>query len=174
MAALALSACDSGKVPSPAERQAGGGTDFSAIDPSLVLLKGDGLSVGAEAFYFADGQTEVEAALARSLGKASDTADMPECGAGPMVSSSYSGGLTVNFQNGSLAGWNVRDGAANIVLDGEVGIGTPRSQVEARGDFLMIDDSTLGDEFAIGDDLGGFFEDDGVSMLYAGTQCFFR
>ena len=40
--------------------------------------------------------------------------------------------------------------------------------------FAMIEGSTLGEEFMVGDELAGFFEDGAVVMLYAGTQCFFR
>ena len=53
-------------------------------------------------------------------------------------------------------------------------VGTDRAQVEAMGGFSMIEGSTLGDEFVLGEELAGFFEDGKVSMLYAGTQCFFR
>lgn len=168
-AVLALAACDSAQSPAPPEPVP------VEIDADLVTVRVDGLTAGAEAFYFAAGQTEVEAALARTLGKPGDTGAMPECGAGPMEFASYSGGLTVNFQNGSLVGWNWTGGTAAIVFSDAIGIGTAKSEVEAMPGFTMIEGSTLGEEFALSEEGAfGFFEDGKVSMLYAGTQCFFR
>ena len=88
LAALALPACDSGTVPSPAERMNDPAAAVEAdIDPGKVTLTSQGLTAGAERFYFAAGQTEVETALARALGKPGDTGANTECGAGPMESS---------------------------------------------------------------------------------------
>ena len=169
VAVLALAACDSAQSPTPSE------TVAVEVDADLVTVRVDGLTAGAEAFYFAAGQTEVEAALARTLGKPGETGDMPECGAGPMEFASYPGGLTANFQNGTLVGWNWSGGTDAIVFSEAIGIGTARSEVEAMPGFALIEDSTLGEEFALGEEGPfGFFEDGKVSMLYAGTQCFFR
>ena len=174
IAAFVLAGCDSGGVPSSADRLDNpAGVSDQAV-PSGVSLGNDSLSVGGEAFYFAAGQTEVEAALARSLGKASDSGEMAECGAGPMWSSTYAGGLTVNFQNGALAGWLLDAQGDDTVLEKGIAIGAPRGEVESMSGFAMIEDSTLGEEFVVGDELAGFFEDGKVSMLYSGLQCFFR
>ena len=168
-AVLALAACDSAQTPAPPEPTP------VEVDADLVTVRVDGLTAGVEAFYFAAGQTEVEAALSRTLGKPGDTGAMPECGAGPMEFASYPGGLTVNFQNGNLVGWSWTGGTAAIVFSDAFGIGTAKSEVEAMPGFTMIEGSTLGEEFALGEEGPfGFFEDDKVSMLYAGTQCFFR
>lgn len=175
LVALALAACDSGTVPSPNERL---GTDPSQItaeiDPSLVTVRTDGLTAGAESFYFAAGQNEVEAALARALGKPDASGEMPECGAGPMEYSSFAGGLSVNFQDGNLVGWTLDGDTENIQVIGQVAIGSARDEIVASPGYSAIDGSTLGDEFVIGGALGGFFDADKVVMLYAGTQCFFR
>ncbi|MFU7528251.1 aspartate-semialdehyde dehydrogenase [Qipengyuania sp. ASV99] len=174
IAAFALAACDSQNAPSPAERPDDRtGVSDQAV-PSGVTLGSDSLSVGGEAFYFAAGQTEVEAALARLLGKASDSGEMAECGAGPMWSSTYAGGLTVNFQNGALAGWLLDEQGGETALENGIAIGAPRAEVERMSGFAMIEDSALGEEFVVGDELAGFFEDGKVSMLYSGLQCFFR
>lgn len=178
--ALLVSACDSGEVPSPTEQQTLR-PPSPEVAADAVELSGDGLTAGSEAFYFAAGKTEVEAALSGILGDATRSVDNDECGAGPMQFTDYPGGLTVNFQNGSLVGWLHRepvdgDAAATgeVSVVGDVQLGTDRAETEATDGFLMIDGSTLGDEFSLGDTIGGFFEEDGVSMLYAGTQCFFR
>jgi len=179
-AALALTGCDSGDVPSPAERQQGEAPS-QAVAANIVELRGQGLSAGPEAFFFAAGQSEVEAAIAKSLGAALRSGSNEECGAGPVTFTDFAGGLTVHFQEGLLVGWNwhlAQDGdrpATGIVkLAGEVQVGSARSLAEAAPGFALVAGSTLGEEFAIGHDVGGFLDGDAVEMLYAGTQCFFR
>lgn len=178
--ALALSGCDSGEVPSPAERQQGEAPS-QAVAANTVELRGEGLSAGPEAFYFAAGQKEVEAALAKALGESLRTGSLAECGAGPMTFVDFAGGLTAHFQEGRLVGWNwhlAQDGdrpATGIVkFAGEVQVGSARSLAEAAPGFALVEGSTLGEEFALGGNIGGFIEGDAVEMLYAGTQCFFR
>lgn len=175
-AALAIAACDDGKVPSPADRQSGAAEAAAAaeIDLQSVTLRGDGLTSGANSFFFAAGETEVNAALSASLGDASDSGEMAECGAGPMTFANYPGGLTVNFQEGSLVGWVLDGGSDSISVSGDAEIGTPRAQIEALPRFSAIEDSTLGEEFVISGQVAGFMEEDAVSMLYSGVQCFFR
>lgn len=180
MSAVALAACDSGEVPSPAERQQGVAPP-QMVAANVVELRGEGLSAGPEAFYFAAGQTEVEAALTKALGKPLRSGDNGECGAGPMAFTDFAGGLTAHFQEGRLVGWNwhlAQDGdrpASGVVkLAGEVQVGSARSILEAAPGFALVEGSTLGEEFALGEKLGGFIKDDAVEMLYAGTQCFFR
>ncbi|MBV7266845.1 aspartate-semialdehyde dehydrogenase [Erythrobacter ani] len=173
LAAFALAACDSGTVPSPAE-QAELRASNPVVESNEVALNADGLIAGPEAFYFAAGQNEVEGALARTFGQAGDSSDMPDCGVGPMVSSRFPGGLIVNYKDGSLVGWLWEEESTNIGVTGDLRIGAARDSIEAEPGFAMIEGSTLGEEFAIGDRIGGFFEDGAVSALYAGTQCFFR
>ena len=116
---LALAACDSGSVPSPAERLEGESPEAAAaVDPGLVTLGSEGLTAGAEGFYFSAGQTEVETALSRALGKPGEVMDMPECGAGPMESATFAEALTVNFQDGVLVGWTLSAAADPVVSEG--------------------------------------------------------
>lgn len=178
--AVALAGCDSGKVPSPAERQQGEAAQ-STVAANTVELRGDGLSAGAESFYYAAGQAEVEAALAKALGASLRSGENPECGAGRITFTDFAGGLTVHFQQNRLVGWNwhgVQDGDAaptgTVKLPGEVQVGSARGVAEAATGFAKVEGSTLGEEFALGDKIGGFITGDKVEMLYAGTQCFFR
>lgn len=177
---VALVGCDSGDVPSPAERQQGEAAP-APVAANAVELRGEGLTAGAEAFYFAAGQAEVEAALAKALGPALRSGQNPECGAGPVSFTDYAGGLTAHFQQGRLVGWNwhaPQDGdtaaTGTIALPGTVQLGTARGVVEAAPGFAKVEGSTLGEEFALGGKIGGFIGGDKVEMLYAGTQCFFR
>lgn len=178
--AVALAGCDSGDVPSPAERQQGDAPP-QAVAANTVELRGEGISAGAESFYFAAGQNEVEAALAKTLGAPLRSGKNGECGAGPITFTDFAGGLTAHFQEGRLVGWNwhlAQDGdrlASGVVrLKGEVQVGSARSLAEAAPGFALIQGSTLGEEFALGGNIGGFIGGDAVEMLYAGTQCFFR
>lgn len=180
--ALVLAACDSGAVPSPAEGDAANAGSGAAVAGTIVDLRADGLAAGAEAFYFAAGKNEVEAALARTLGEATGRSTNAECGAGPIEFTDFPGGLAVHFQEGRLVGWNWRlpqegDAAPKGTIrlaDGDVAIGSARGVAEAAPGFARITASTLGEEFSLGTNIGGFIENDAVSMLYAGTQCFFR
>lgn len=172
LAALLLASCGSNDVPSPAEQLEGDAAE--PVDPGQVTLRGDGLTAGAESFFFAAGENEVKVALANTLGAAETSGDMPECGAGPMNFASYPGGLTVNFQNGMVAGWVLGAKDDAITVSAEMAIGTPRPTLETISGYSLIEDSTLGEEFFISGGMAGFIEDDAVSMLYAGTQCFFR
>jgi hypothetical protein len=178
--ALILSGCDSGDVPSPAERQQGEAVT-QMVPANVVELRGEGLTAGAEAFFFAAGQAEVEAALANALGASLRSGSNAECGAGPITFTDFSGGLTAHFQEGRLVGWNwhlAQDGdlpgSGTVKLTGDVQLGAARAVVQAAPGYTSIEGSTLGEEFALGDSVGGFVEADKVTMLYAGTQCFFR
>ncbi len=172
-AALLLAACDSGAVPSPAERQM-----QQSVAPSpaknIVLLDGRGFALGSKTHYFSAERSLVERELTQTLGAAEASGTNNECGAGPIAYANYTGGLTVNFQNDRLAGWNLTEGAEQVMVAGDVQVGTPRAEAEAASGYAVFEDSTLGEEFTLGSQMGGFIEDDTVSMLYAGTQCFFR
>jgi hypothetical protein len=180
MTALALAGCDSGEVPNPA--QADRTPPASSVEENVVDLRVDGVAAGTEAFYFAAGRTEVEAALTRTLGTAMNSSSNAECGAGPVEFTDFPGGLAVHFQQGRLVGWNWRlpqDGdlqpQGTIRLSGgAVQLGSDRMAAVQTAGFARIDTSTLGEEFALGPSIGGFIENDAVSMLYAGTQCFMR
>jgi hypothetical protein len=178
--AVVLAGCDSGDVPSPTERQQGQMVQ-APVAADVVELRAEGLTAGAEAFYFAAGQAEVEAALAKTLGPVLRSGENAECGAGSVTYVDLAGGLTVHFQQGRLVGWNWRaaqdgDAAATgtVRLSGAVQIGTPRAEAEAAPGFAKVEGSTLGEEFALGGKVGGFIDGDKVSMLYAGIQCFAR
>jgi hypothetical protein len=179
--ALALAGCDGGAAP---DATATGETQAEAqaqIAANSVQLRGDGLAAGAESFFFAAGQAEVEAALAKALGPKLRGGENPECGAGPVTFTDFAGGLTAHFQDGKLVGWNwhlPQDGDAaatgTISLAGTVQLGSRRAAVEGVPGFAKLEGSTLGEEFTLAGKIGGFITGDRVEMLFAGTQCFFR
>lgn len=177
VAAFALVSCEA--APAPAQdREQVDAPAVGEIDEGQIALHGEGLVAGAESFYFAAGRAEVEASLAKVLGEPAETLENSECGAGPIEFNAYPGGLTVGFQDGSLVGWLLREGgdmgAEAIAVDADVVIGTPADTLGDVSGYEAIEDSTLGEEFILESGIGGFVEDAKVSMLYAGTQCFFR
>jgi hypothetical protein len=178
LAAIGLAACDSEGVPPPGQEALRASAPQVAADS--VELRPEGIVVGAESFYFAAGRREVETALAEVLGEPAETTLSDDCGAGPLAMTRYPGGLAVHFQKDFLVGWNVAaqpdeaSPAGQISVVGDVQIGTPRAQAEAANGFAMIAGSTLGNEFALGNRMGGFLEAGVVNMLYSGTQCFAR
>lgn len=173
LAAMLLAGCGGNDVPSPNERLSGEQGDSAAF-AETVALRGDGLNAGSESFFFAAGQSEVEAALSRQLGGATETVEMPECGAGKLTATRYPGGLTVNFEQGSLVGWFIERPAGDITAPEGLAVGASREAAEKAPGFSVIEGSTLGEEFSYGEGLGGIIEADKVSLLYAGKQCFFR
>jgi hypothetical protein len=177
IALVMLAACDSGGAPAT-EASPGDTAAVGEVDEGLIALHGEGVVVGAESFFFAAGRTEVDTALAKVLGEPLERLENTECGAGPMEFTTYPGGLTVGFQDGSLAGWLLREGgetgADAIAVDAAVAIGAPAEEIVSVPGYEAVEGSTLGEEFLLESGIGGFVEDGTVSMLYAGTQCFFR
>ncbi len=169
--ALMIAACDSGEVPPPGQEPLRPSTPLVAADQ--IELRADGLVAGSEAFYFAAGQSEVEGAVEKALGVAPERSSNEECGVGPIAMTRYGEDLTLNFQDGSLVGWTVAEADESLRVVGDVQVGTPRAELlEAKG-FKAVE-STLGEEFSLGDRIGGILEGDAVTLMYSGTQCFFR
>jgi len=171
-ATLALAACDSGGVPPPGQEPLRASSP--QVSANQVELRADGLAAGTDAFYYAAGQNEVVAAVQRTLGLTADVSTNEECGAGPVDAARFGEDLILNFQDGSLVGWFVSGARDDIAVAGDVQVGTARAEAQEAKGFAPIADSTLGEEFALGDKVGGMIEGDAVSVLYSGTQCFFR
>lgn len=172
-AALALAACDSGAVPSPAERQLQQGA-APVLAEDAIVLNPQGINLGAKTLYFSADKAEVVRALGMELGQPIASNDNMECGAGAMVSATYTPGLSVNFQNDRFAGWSTNDRSGALRVAGDVQVGMTREAAETAAGYSLIAGSSLGEEFTLGAQMGGFVEDDGVNMIYAGTQCFLR
>lgn len=163
--ALALAGCAS-ETSSSAVGQ-------DAADQSIVL-GGGGFAAGEQTIAFSMERAEAETALASVLGEAQARDENRECGAGPMQFTSYKGGLTVNFQQDRLVGWYYDEANPKVALENGITVGTARERISSSPEFMLIPQSTLGEEFALGEAVGGFLDGDKVSSLYAGVNCFFR
>lgn len=173
--------CGGNDVPSPSEREARGLTAPNPYVEDEVLLSAKGLKAGTEGFFFGAGKNETIASTTKLLQAPLRTSANEECGAGPLEATDFAGGLTLNFRDSVLVGWlwrSPQDGdpkpSVPISLQSDIQLGTVRAELEATDGYLAIPESTLGEEFSLGDAIGGFVENDAVSMLYSGTQCFFR
>lgn len=185
-AALALTGCQQAAGGEQATQGLGEVRDSQRAFQDVILLHADGLEVtGATGTYLAfnSPREAVERELARALGPIVDRSRNEECGAGPIDSTSFPGGLTLNFQMGRLEGWYLARGTGTSAL-GEivtvegVTVGSSQSALKAITPLNQVEESTLGEEFTTGSGIGGLLDTiDGtktVAALYSGTTCFFR
>ena len=106
------------------------------------------------------------------LGEVLESGANAECPAGPVESTSYEG-LTLNYQEDAFAGWM----AEAPYLPPET-----RAELLGQDGIALVEDSTLGEEFVIGDPAGlsisGLFDGAGddarVIRMWAGVNCIFR
>jgi hypothetical protein len=93
----------------------------------------------------------------------------PDCGASPITSAAWEGGLTLNFQDGNFVGWVNTD--PELPVAGGFRAGQPRLEMPQ----VSFQVTTLGTEFARSEIYGILTEDDArILLLYAGVTCFFR
>lgn len=115
--------------------------------------------------------------LSAALGNPIEQARNEDCGAGALDYANFRGGLSLYFDEGKFAGWDLdgREKGSFATADG-VGIGATRKQLEAKGEF-SIEESTIGHEFAVGE-LYGLVDSTKptgkVTNLWAGTTCIAR
>lgn len=155
--------------------------------PSLAVLALDsqGLrvvnkSTGAtRAIAFGTKEADVVSILTNLRGKPRSRGVNQECGGGPLGFANWADGLSLQFNKGRFAGWNVdgRGKAANkLTTISGVGTGSTRTQLN-KAYTVKVSQSSLGTEFSAGS-LGGLLSGnkptDRVISLWSGTTCFFR
>ena len=140
---------------------------------TLVLDNGSARHVS-----FGMAQAAALTMVAASLGNPIEEGQNEECGAGPLGFAAFRGGLSLYFEDGKFAGWDVdgRDGGKFSTANG-VGIGSTRKQIEAASPVALVPDSTIGIEFTIGE-MSGLLSartpEATVTNLWAGTTCIAR
>lgn len=155
--------------------------------PSLAVLALDsqGLrvvnaSTGAtREIAFGTKEADVVSILTNLRGKPLSRGVNQECGAGPLGFANWADGLSLQFNKGRFAGWNV-DGrnkaATKLTTISGVGTGSTRTQLN-KAYTVKVSQSSLGTEFSAGR-LGGLLSGskptDRVTSLWSGTTCFFR
>jgi len=121
---------------------------------------------------FGSRKEAAEATLSSVLGEKLASATNAECPAGPVASSSYEG-LTLNYQDDAFVGWM----AEAPYLPSET-----RAQLLASEGVTLVEGSSLGEEFVIGNpdglSISGLFDGSGddarVVRMWAGVNCIFR
>lgn len=189
-----LAACKPAADSVPAEKEPAAlpvpeaKADGPAAASTAISLDGEGLRFVDKAngktslLAFGVPRSQAEEALARVMGKESDRSSNAECGTGPMDFTRYDA-MTLNFQDGKFAGWFLGNepGADQYSTMNGIAVGTPRAKAAASATIVMAEDSTLGEEFSIGEGengVGGMFaapgDDAKIDALFAGVNCFFR
>jgi len=160
----------------------------TAAATTAVGLDGEGLrfidkATGkASLLAFGTPRAQAEEALARVMGTLDDRSTNEECGAGTMEFTRFDA-MTLNFQQNKFVGWFLGNepGADHYATMSGVAIGTTRAKAGESVKLVAIEDSTLGEEFSLGEGenvVGGMFAAPGdaakIDALFAGTNCFFR
>ena len=134
----------------------------------VYTVAGNGLEPGLP---FGTPQAETVAAATAAFGPPTGREHNDECGEGPMDFVTFRG-LSLGFQDGRFAGWNLYEPMPALRSAEGLAIGAPRSVI---GDAQIDRESTLGPEFHIGE-IGGLLSEDerAIAALWAGLPCQFR
>jgi hypothetical protein len=140
------------------------------------------LIVAASLLAFGVPRAQAEEALGRVSGTLDDRSTNEECGAGTMEFTRFDA-MTLNFQDGKFVGWFLGNepGADQYSTISGIAIGTTRAKAAESVTLVMMEDSTLGEEFSLGtgeNSVGGMFAAPGdaakIDAMFAGMNCFFR
>jgi hypothetical protein len=172
---LALAGCGgAADAPDSAEPEA-----LATVAEQVTLdLQATGIIIPAQGALeqlevpFGSARGPAEATLGAVAGAVVERGVNGECGAGPMEMTQFDG-LVLNFQDDAFVGWSA---TAPYVPD------LPRGEMLGDPAVALVEGSTLGEEFTIGDAGGpmisGLFAGSGdgaaVETLWAGTNRVFR
>lgn len=183
--ALALAACgdaDRSAEPPTAEEIAAQTPNAPRNRP--IDLRADGLVIAAPeaggtatVLDFGDPQDAVVEELTMIFG-GPQFGTNEECGAGPMEFATFDQ-FVANFQDERFVGWMVNGPSERAVFTGPDGVklGLPASELSELPTYDVLEDSTLGEEFMLGDSemlVSGLIEDGEVATLWGGANCNFR
>ncbi|HEV7658970.1 MAG TPA: hypothetical protein VGO55_03910 [Allosphingosinicella sp.] len=173
-------------APAPQPAAAAQSAQVADSEPAGLIigtlrLSSDGLAAGMphahtiQSFSFGMTKAEIVATVAQLRSWETPSETSGDCGAGPMEFVHFAT-LTLNIQNGLFVGWSL-DGprsAEPIEEEYELGIGTPRADVDPIQGDSIIRTTALGVEFdseGIHGLLGSNAPDATVTALWAGTGC---
>lgn len=164
------------------QANAANASDGAAVSFPAVNLAPDGVSLVLESgssrhATFGLARAAAMQMATAALGDPIEQGDNQECGAGPLAFANFRGGLTLYFQEGAFAGWDLdgRDGPRLTTAAG-IGIGSTRAQLEAVTS-ATVEDTTIGIEFTAGQ-MSGLLSSRGptgeITNLWAGVTCIAR
>lgn len=189
-----LAACQPAADRAPADKEPAAPpipeakADGPAAATTAMVLDGEGIrfvdKASGKSYLMAFGSTgpQTDNEMRRVAGNADDRSTNEECGAGPMEFARYDA-MTLNFQGGKFVGWFLGNepGADQYSTMSGIAVGTTRARAAESVKLVAIEDSTLGEEFSLGEGekaVGGMFAAPGdsakIDALFAGVNCFFR
>lgn len=173
-----LAACGSNDVPPPGQEELR--ASRPVVEEGSIVLRADGITIGAESFYFGAGQTEVEAKLTGAIGDASAVNALEGCSDG-VIEAHERAKLDVHYRDAIFVGWSSRhaegdalEGGGTISFAGDLAVGMTRDAAQEVRGLIFTGSTRLGEEFAAGDSMGGFVDEGAVTRIYAGIQCIAR
>ncbi len=169
---IAAPAAQAANVADAVVEAAGPALNLAADELTIVLPGGASRHVS-----FGMGKAAATQMVASALGNPIEQSALEDCGAGALDYASFRDGLSLYFQDGKFAGWDL-DGRENgkfATADG-IGIGSTRKALEASGQ-ITVEDSSIGHEFMLGE-MSGLLSSTGaagkVTNLWAGVNCIAR
>lgn len=159
--------------PANAHEEAPGAGVRLAPDALILALPGG----ASRQLRFGMARADAVRVLAAALGSPVEESSSQDCGAGPLGYAAFRDGLSLYFQDGKFAGWDL-DGreAAGFATAKGIGIGTSRKELEAAG-TVDVGETSIGNEFMMGE-LSGLLSspapDGKVTNLWAGVTCIAR
>jgi hypothetical protein len=151
------------------------GPALNLAPDELTLVSPDGNS---RHITFGMAKAEATQMVAAALGNPIEQATNQECGAGALDQATFRDGLSLYFQGGKFAGWDL-DGRENGKFSTANGIalGMTRKALEDSGSEVTVEESSIGQEFTIGD-MSGLLSDakptGKITNLWAGVTCIAR
>lgn len=159
-------------IANASEEAAGVGLNLAPDELTLMLPNG-----AARHVAFGTAKAESVKMISAALGSPIEEATNQDCGAGALGYAAFRNGLSLYFQDGKFAGWDL-DGRENgkFTTGNGIGIGTTRKQLEAAGS-VDVGETSIGNEFMMGG-LSGLLStaapDGKVTNLWAGVTCIAR
>lgn len=182
---LTLAACSSSGTPQPPAKEEKA-RDHSTVgakpvvkaspasNPMAIELAADGLLVRGKLLPFGTPRPSAESAIGDIQGSEGTRGSSSECAAGLVDYTAYGDSLQLTFQEGKFVGWTINGSASPLRTAKGIGIGSPRQSLDAAYPDVIVDDSSLGLLFSVGD-LVGLLDQDGiegiVTDIWAGTVC---
>ncbi|MDQ0249997.1 hypothetical protein J2W22_002061 [Sphingomonas kyeonggiensis] len=151
----------------------GVGVNLAPDELTLVLPNGASRHV-----RFGIAKADAVQMLGTALGHPVEQAENQDCGAGALGYAAFRDGLSLYFQDGKFAGWDL-DGRENgkFATGNGIAIGMTRKALEAAAGSIDVGETSIGNEFMAGD-LSGLLSspapDGKVTNLWAGVTCIAR
>jgi hypothetical protein len=149
-----------------------------------VVLAADGVRFASKAgktrqYPFGTQQAEMEAVATRFFGAADERLRKTECRGAPIEIARF-GPLTLDFQDGKLAGWQARE-SSQVSTSDSIHPGARMRDLHVSRSVRMAPGTAKGEfEYlaADGQTIRGFTRGEGrdarIDSLYSGANCFFR